>query len=68
MTKNGVGNNKWRRLGYENKGRRTVIQSQREQKYARRWKEKQHKDDHKGPRFEMLKLLMLSSKSSVARV
>ena len=67
MTKDEVGNDKGGgRVGNENKGRRTVIQSQRQQKVRERRKPK--KEDHKGPRFDMLKLLILSSKSSVARV
>jgi len=37
-------------------------------KYTRGGKERRDRQDHKGPRFEMLKLLMLSSRSSVARV
>jgi len=69
MTKNEVGNDKGGgRVGYENKERRTVIQSQRQQKVREERGGKPKKEDHKGPRFDMLKLLMLSSKSSVARV
>ena len=66
----------WRRVGadegrwlgqeYENMGRQTV-QSQRQQEWDKGGEEGKPVD-HNGPRFEILKLLMLSSRSSVTQL